>query len=494
MELTFHPEQITRPLRNFWSNIHFHPTDAIEDDWGQRILNRVAEDHVAQTVRMYAMLEDIVSRREDGTLAYDFTENDVRMDYMLEKGFDLLVSYNFIPPCMATDTDMQSNMAKNKTRYKGKMITVSPPRDYGEWEEVCYRYTAHIVERYGLDRVKTWYLQCYNEPDLQSFFMKGDDYTTEDRLREYCKLYDAFARGVCRVCPDLLVGGPTIAGKADFFEGFLAHLQQAKTPIRYICYHTYGTKPEWLNDGTKPLDVKNNLPKIENFLRLIRQYGFGDLPMVIDEWGAATSGFFNREECPQLMFRENEIFSAYYFRLIDLYETLQLPIEKLIICLSGQHEMKVDFSGFRNFFTLNFYPKPIYNAFVLGARLLENRMAFEGEVPETLSVIPSVSKDGKVAIAFAQASEHFDEALPDQKISVNLPEAYEGRPCRLWRIDTAHANAYRAYRRLGSPDDPTPDQIEAIRREGTLVSEEGTWHNGSTLAVENNGVLFLEIG
>ena len=31
--------------------------------------------------------------------------------------------------------------------------------------------------------------------------------------------------------------------------------------------------------------------------------------------------------------------------------------------------MKVDFSGFRNFFTLNGYPKPIYNAFALASKL-----------------------------------------------------------------------------------------------------------------------------
>ena len=30
--------------RNFWNNVHFHPTDAVEDLWGQEILNRWAAD------------------------------------------------------------------------------------------------------------------------------------------------------------------------------------------------------------------------------------------------------------------------------------------------------------------------------------------------------------------------------------------------------------------------------------------------------------------
>ena len=82
-----------KKIENFWNNIHFHPTDAIEDEWGQRILDRVAEDGVARMVRMYTMFEDIVSMGEDGKLKYDFTLNDVRLDYMISKGFDLLISF-----------------------------------------------------------------------------------------------------------------------------------------------------------------------------------------------------------------------------------------------------------------------------------------------------------------------------------------------------------------------------------------------------------------
>ena len=73
-------DTVVKKQENFWNNIHFHPTDAIEDEWGQKILNEVAKDKVADTVRMYAMLEDIVEMDENVTIHYDFTENDVRMD------------------------------------------------------------------------------------------------------------------------------------------------------------------------------------------------------------------------------------------------------------------------------------------------------------------------------------------------------------------------------------------------------------------------------
>ena len=94
---------VVKQQHNFWNHIHFHPTDAIEDDWGRNILDQVAADGVAKTVRMYAMLEDIVSMDENGNLQYDYTECDKRIDYLLFKGFNLLLSYNYIPKCIAID-------------------------------------------------------------------------------------------------------------------------------------------------------------------------------------------------------------------------------------------------------------------------------------------------------------------------------------------------------------------------------------------------------
>ena len=40
-----------------------------------------------------------------------------------------------------------------------------------------------------------------------------------------------------------------------------------------------------------------------------------------------------------------------------------------MICLSGQHNLKREFHGYRSFFTLHGFPKPIYNAYALCAKL-----------------------------------------------------------------------------------------------------------------------------
>ena len=70
--------------------------------------------------------------------------------------------------------------------------------------------------------------------------------------------------------------------------------------------------------------------------------------MIVYEWGASSSGFMNKEECPALMFRETEVYASFYVQLVSKMLQLEQPPSKMMLCLSGQHEMTEDFSGFRN--------------------------------------------------------------------------------------------------------------------------------------------------
>ena len=141
---------------NFWNNIHFHPTDAVEDLWGQDILNKVAVDGSARYVRLYTMFEDVVSRKENGELKFDFSEQDVRLDYMVSVGYKLLLCFNFMPIAMAkTPTELSG------PRYKDKRFCRSNPHDYDEWRQLCEAQARHLVERYGLDVVSQWLFHCW---------------------------------------------------------------------------------------------------------------------------------------------------------------------------------------------------------------------------------------------------------------------------------------------------------------------------------------------
>lgn len=95
--------------------------------------------------------------------------------------------------------------------------------------------------------------------------------------------------------------------------------------------------------------------------------------------------------------------------------------------------------GNRNFFSKSFYPKPIYNAFVLG-----NKLGVEKYV-----------------------------------------------------IDKTHANAYTKFVELGEPQNPSEEVKQAIREAGALKLEPvgviTPADNKVSVTMDNNAVVLLEL-
>ncbi len=453
---------------NFWNNATFHPTDAVEDPWGKRILDKMAEERTAKTIRIYAMLEDIVYYDGDGVLKYDFRLSDLRLDYLHGLGYELLLTYGGMPDCIAKTTNQKSSMSNGKTRYKGKMWNTSMPRDIKVWEDICYEYTKHIIERYGLDVVSRWSLSCFNEPDASSFFLKElSSYEQPiERCAEYCKLYDAFVRGTTRASEGIRIGGPVLAGVPLFFEAFLKHVKEKNVRLDFLSIHNYGTHPSILERNERKITVDATIEKQEEYLKIIKEQGFEDTEILMDEWGVCTSGFRNMSEFPVLEFRETEVFPAYYVKTISEFIKRDYRISKMFICLSGQHEMQTDFTGFRGFFTLNFIKKPIYNAYVLASKLHEGLLPFECE-NDNLHVIPTKDENGNYAVLLSYSGEFFEEDIPTVTEKLSFEEELVGKTVTVYRIDKETTNPYRVYQRLGLTDLST-DDIMMLRREGEL--------------------------
>ena len=459
--------QVIREQKNFWNNCIFHPTDAVEDPWGRRILDRMSNDKSIDTVRIYAMLEDIVYLGEEGELLYDFRINDLRLDYLVERGYNLLIAYGGIPDCIAESSANKTSVSKNKTRYKGKMWNSMPPKDCRVWEEICREYTQHLVDRYGFDIVSKWYFHCFNEPDIPAFFLSNlDSQKTEERLLAYCPMYEGFVKGVLSVDDRLRIGGPALAGRMDFLKGFPEYVKQKGLRLDYVALHNYGTEPDELISGKRKFDVENNIEKHQKYLDVINSCGFSGAELVIDEWGMASHGFWNVEECPPFRARENEIFSAYYTKLIKRFIDVDPNLSKLMICLSGQHEMTEDFSGFRNFFTLNHFAKPIYNAHYMASKLGNLLLSADG-YNENLAVIPTKKANGEYSVMLAYASKNFEEDIPECEESIEFEENLSGKKILIYCIDKETTNPYRLAEKMGIryPDD---EQKKILREEGKL--------------------------
>jgi hypothetical protein len=138
----------------------------------------------------------------------------------------------------------------------------------------------------------------------------------------------------------------------------------------------------------------------------------------------------------------------------------------MLICLSGQHEMVEDFTGFRNFFTLNFIRKPIYNAYCLAAKLHEGLLSYETE-NDNIFAVPTKDENGNLAVLLTYCGEYFEDTLPAITESVDLGNNFNGKTVTIWCIDKEHTNPYRFAQKQGW-NNLTEEQINILREEGNL--------------------------
>jgi len=141
------------------------------------------------------------------------------------------------------------------------------------------------VQRYGIEEVRKWYFEVWNEPNLDGFWPAGQ--------QEYFKLYEATARSVKRVDPMCRVGGPATAGYG-WIKETLDFCEQNDVPIDFIATHAYGATEGFLDEmgrgktmlEASPLSVIDGLPAVFD---AIRNSKWPDLPVLITEWGPSYS-------------------------------------------------------------------------------------------------------------------------------------------------------------------------------------------------------------
>jgi len=219
---------------------------------------RIAHDDLGVlAVRAHAILHDdnhVVSRGDDGRLAFDFTVVDELYDQILALGIHPVVELGFMPAAIAADPD------QTVFEYRG---IISPPHDWAEWHETVAALGSHLVERFGIDEVARWGFEVWNEPNLEVFWTGTQD--------DYLRLYDGAARALKGVDARLTVGGPSTAA-SEWIEALAAYCEKHALPLELATTHTY---------GNLPLDFRG----------VLEDHGFEDADILWTEWGVGSTHF-----------------------------------------------------------------------------------------------------------------------------------------------------------------------------------------------------------
>jgi xylan 1,4-beta-xylosidase len=206
----------------------------------------------ARSVRAHAIFHDDlgVYREVDGQPVHDFEKSDAVLERLLGTGLSPVVELSFMPHDLASDPEA------TVFDYRG---IISPPRDMARWSALVTAFVRHVRERFGVEAVRAWPFEVWNEPNLKVFWSADQ--------AAYFDLYDATVRAIKAVDPGIQAGGPATAA-VGWVDDLLAHAAATGVPVDFISTHTY---------GLPPLDLHP----------ITARAGRSDLPLYWTEWGVS---------------------------------------------------------------------------------------------------------------------------------------------------------------------------------------------------------------
>jgi len=433
-----------------------------------------------------------------GAPIYDWTIVDRIFDAYLAHGVRPYVEIGFMPKELSIKPEPYQHRWSPTQKYN-EIFTgwAYPPKDYARWAELVYQWTKHCVEKYGRAEVESWWWETWNEPNIG--YWRGTP-------QEFQKLHDYAIDAVRRALPTARVGGPDVAGSGGkFTRAFLEHCLRGTnyatgkigTPIDFISFHAKGA-PRFVatardgaienrpspESGYVEMGIAAQLRTIDEGFGIVESYPeLKNKPVVIGESDpegcAACQG-------PQLAYRNGTMYSSYtaasFARAHDLAERRHVNFAGALTW-AFEFENQPYFAGFRTLAS-NGIDKPVLNVFRMFAKMSGRRLHAQSDhaVPLDRIMRDGVRNEPDVsALASFERQKicvliwhYHDDDLPGADAAVKLqldslpPRAGEVK-ARQFLIDRTHSNAYAAWQRMGSPQQPTPEQYEQLEKAGRLA-------------------------
>ena len=480
----------TEPFTHYWSvGVGAgRANEGLRAGWLEH-LQLVKKNCGFRYVRMHGLFHDdmfVYFRKPDGKVVYNWQYIDELYDRMLAIGVKPFVELGFFPK------DMAAENSKTQMWWKGY---VSVDRNnFGKWHDLIKAFTQHIVDRYGINEVLTWYFEVWNEPNLT-----GTGGFFHGTKSDYFRLYKEAVTAIKSIDERLKVGGPATSNfiadhrhdgeildhsqsrfytqeeinkqqwKGVWIEDFLHYCEKENLPVDFISTHPYPTDYALDPETGRGKGAIRYVHSLKDDIQWLRQQladsKYPEAEIHLTEW---STGPNSRDRMHDILPPAAYIIktnldciglanSLMYWTFTDVFE------EK-----GGGEEIFHGGFGMINFQGL---VKPSFHAYRMLNQLGDEKIYYKDPL-----FISRSSKTGKLsAIAFNYPKE-YEQTVPSMQNFTNYMNAssktldivLEGlNPNACFEIevlDKMHGHVYDAYLNMGAPHSPNIREIEFLRQ------------------------------
>jgi len=504
ISIKVHADQPDGPMIPIWSYFGYDEPNYTYSPNGKKLLGELATLSPAPVyVRVHNLLTtgdgsaslkwgstNVYTEDAAGKPVYSWTLLDRIFDTFHAAGIKPLVEIGFMPEALSTHSQPYRHTFPQGSVFTGWTY---PPKDYQKWSEVVFQFVRHLRERYGDAEVKTWLWEVWNEPDIP--YWQG---TPE----EFFKLYDYSVDAVLRALPDARVGGPDSTGPgspkaAEFLRNFLDHCAHQRNQVTgktgsqldFIAFHPKGS-PAWQGDHVV-MGMARQLASIEQGFKIVKSFPeWHDTPIILGESDPEGCAACSARTNPQNGYRNGALYAAYTAEAMKASYALAAREQVRLagsVTWSFEFEDQPYFEGFRELAT-NGLDKPVLNAFRMFGLLGSERVKVSstGALPTEQVVSSGVRQQPDISAIATRKNQEVDimiwnyhdedgdaPAAPIDLAITGLLEAMHSAPMHLalvehFRIDARHSNAFTAWKQMGSPQSPSPEQYDQLQSAGHL--------------------------
>lgn len=498
-----------------------HAPLALRTDYVKQ-LKQVHEELGVQYVRFHGIFNDDMNvvnklcdiRQGKGSERleeWNFHKIGLAFDNVLDCGMKPFVELSFMPKHLASGDEQCMFF------YRGN---ISMPKDDEKWAEFIRSFLRFLIHRYGIEEVRTWYFEVWNEPDLPIFFAGSK--------ADYYHLYDITAKAVKSVDEELRVGGPATSG-SRWVESFLKFCWDHESPVDFVSTHQYAGDPIGGINGTADLEseyppfprimpdytellqgVKDgdllggmrklmpdrseleNLPNngLRTNARIVKTQA-GDLPVFYTEWN--ENAIFSAES------NDTRKVAAYDLKVaLDTEGTIDASS---VWCFSDIfeefHHFPQEFHGGFGLLTSHGIPKPVYHMFRLLAGVGEYRVDLGTEATDGEIGVAAFEKGEKMQI-FLFRQKMTNWVCESQSLTLEMEMVQTPQKVTVCKIDELHGNPYRIWQEMGCPQDLTREEVYQMKEQSEIEVEEIPWtyEDGKVVlesSLDVNDIWYIEV-
>ncbi len=465
----------------FWSRCvgAGRANEALRAGWLEH-MEKVQTNCGFQYVRFHGLFHDdmfpIVEFK--GKQVYNWQYIDDVFDRLLDLNVRPFVELAFFPKQLAAEN--------SKTCFWWKGNTTPDESKYGEWHNLVKAFTQHCVDRYGIDEVRTWYFEVWNEPNLCRSFFDGT-------RSQYFELYKQSVTAVRSVDSQLRVGGPSTSNfvadgrfdgekeeakplpkgdvndlewKGVWIEAFLKYCKKEKLPVDFISTHPYPTDyaldPEIGRHRGIPRRVTSTTEDIKWLNKVLAKSAYPNAEIHLTEWNTSPS---SRDATHDLLSPAAYIVktnldcigltnSLSFWTFTDVFE------EK-----GGGHSI---FHGGFGMINYQGIVKPSYHAYrmlhQLGTeKLYSNDHLFVSRREGSGKVVALAYNYPKEFANLAPSGRLRGKSAASRPLKLELIDLKPGTMFKMEILDETSGNIHPFWRAMGSPEPPTREQVKIMK-------------------------------